>query len=341
MAIEAFLSIPKRIYPPKREVGERTINLSDIEPRIERISMLSDEDFWKSLKKDNSTNIWNNLSRRKKIDFIKILNKQASKSVMILEETEGYLEIHNDKYKVKATRLKDKRIVGAEYSICESMPFSNERAFGCCSGFLIGPKLVLTVGHCIYDKVGEKWVKKTIKEISKMHVLLSYGGKPNDYEGALIDNSRVCKVKRCVDSEFDGVRDWAILELEDSIIGIEEISINTLPIKKGKQLYMLGHPLGLPLKFTHSGQVIRTSDNLYYCNLDGFGGNSGSPVFCAKTFQLVGVFSEGNEDLEANEDKECMEFAIEDKSTEEMRGESVQYLNRIKKCLEHHNHNHN
>jgi V8-like Glu-specific endopeptidase len=45
-------------------------------------------------------------------------------------------------------------------------------------------------------------------------------------------------------------------------------------------LYMLGLPYGLPVKFVGNGSVQRnTQKDFLESNLDAFGGNSGSPTF--------------------------------------------------------------
>ena len=65
----------------------------------------------------------------------------------------------------------------------------------------------------------------------------------------------------------------------------------------GNQVYMLGHPMGLPLKFTPDGTIGKQyRDDFRNTNLDAFSGNSGSPVFSVKEKKLIGIFTKGRPD---------------------------------------------
>ncbi|MGK7898838.1 MAG: serine protease [Xenococcus sp. (in: cyanobacteria)] len=51
-------------------------------------------------------------------------------------------------------------------------------------------------------------------------------------------------------------------------------------IKDEKNVFVIGHPSGLPLKFANGTQVRDHSPSSFFvANLDTYGGNSGSPVF--------------------------------------------------------------
>jgi hypothetical protein len=45
--------------------------------------------------------------------------------------------------------------------------------------------------------------------------------------------------------------------------------------KKGDEVYALGHPNGLPLKYSFGGEVISAADSIFVATLDTFSGNSG------------------------------------------------------------------
>ena len=56
---------------------------------------------------------------------------------------------------------------------------------------------------------------------------------------------------------------------------------------------MIGHPCGLPLKCAPGASIDDFTDNYFRADLDVYSGNSGSPVFCAETHELIGIVSRG------------------------------------------------
>ena len=64
---------------------------------------------------------------------------------------------------------------------------------------------------------------------------------------------------------------------------------------------MLGHPSGLPMKYTGGAKAFEIEDNYFTTNLDSFGGNSGSPVFNAKTLEVEGILVRGDVDYTPDE----------------------------------------
>src|SRR5690606_1303106 len=55
-------------------------------------------------------------------------------------------------------------------------------------------------------------------------------------------------------------------------------------VEKDADIYVIGHPVGLPTKFADGAKVFQNDQDGYFVtNLDTFGGNSGSAVFNAKT----------------------------------------------------------
>lgn len=58
---------------------------------------------------------------------------------------------------------------------------------------------------------------------------------------------------------------------------------------------MLGHPSGLPMKWTTSAEVKENVEQKDYfkADLDAFSGNSGSPIFSDETHQVIGMLVEG------------------------------------------------
>lgn len=196
-------------------------------------------------------------------------------------------------------------------SLCEDERFRDQVNLGSCSGFLAGPKTLVTAGHCaknILDCENNKWVfgfKDTTTELSKDQV---YSCKKIITQKNIYDDKEVS--------------DYAVIELDRPVKGYVPLKLR----KHGRvmlntPLVVIGHPLGLPMKATDGGTVNRMNDlerknpiksfilraHYFNANLDAYGGNSGSPVFNKRSGEVEGILIEGETDFVYNSKRECHE----------------------------------
>lgn len=93
------------------------------------------------------------------------------------------------------------------------------------------------------------------------------------------------------------VGDWVVLRLERPVTHLGPLAPTRFARpRRGRAVYALGHPRGLPLKLTDSARVLATDGATFRTDLDTYVGNSGSPVFDATTHSLVGLVVEGQKD---------------------------------------------
>jgi V8-like Glu-specific endopeptidase len=85
--------------------------------------------------------------------------------------------------------------------------------------------------------------------------------------------------------------DWALVRLDRKVEGQEIAALSKRSVFHEQPLYVLGHPCGLPLKYAPGGLVKSIEKAYFMSELDLFSGNSGSPVFCAETHEMVGIVS--------------------------------------------------
>lgn len=162
-----------------------------------------------------------------------------------------------------------------------------------CSGFLVGPDLLVTAGHC-GTNTGE--VRNTSDNYCEAYTWLF------DFRvGTNVDrvpNKNIYKCKEmiyAVQVEEDGnTYDFALIRLERAVTDRTPLKLATKSVEQGDRVTMLGHPMGLPLKYTSNAAVFEPkSGRSFLTNLDAFAGNSGSPVFNI-TNEVVGVLIAGN-----------------------------------------------
>ncbi len=178
-----------------------------------------------------------------------------------------------------------------EWSMSE-FPFSPKERFygepqlsdGWCSAALIGPDLVLTAGHCVDEEI-----------CPRLKVLFDF---VLDEHGRVSASRREDEVYQC--GQVKGVwnpggEDWALIRLTKTVKNRRPLPINTTGarIKPGTQVFTMGYPYSVPLKVSSRATVRsnQPSKNLFLADLDVMPGNSGGPVFNAKTLLIEGVVS--------------------------------------------------
>lgn len=175
---------------------------------------------------------------------------------------------------------------GYKYMLKPGTRFYNQPIGAFCSGVLVAPDIIATAGHCIKEP-------------------LAVYGSPVFVFGYQMDGPRtpVTMVNKVYIAEKIIARkllktgeDFCLIKLKEPVKYIRPVTLSTDQVKKGDKLYMLGHPTGLPQKYTPNGIVNNVDGFTYTVTLDAFGGNSGSPVF-NKKHELVGLLVRGAQDF--------------------------------------------
>lgn len=172
-------------------------------------------------------------------------------------------------------------------NICSSQRFSHQQAVSICTGFLIGKNRLVTAGHCI--KNGQCKTHKWVFDYQLDSGKDSFVGQ--------IENKHIYGCKRVVDwkQTFFLKEDWAVIELDRAVLDRTPLALSNQTPLPGTQLFTIGTPSGLPLKVA-KGNVRKLNVAYFTSNLDTFGGNSGSPVFNAKTGLVEGILVRGQKD---------------------------------------------
>jgi HEAT repeat protein/V8-like Glu-specific endopeptidase len=248
-------------------------------------------------------------SKKLEISLISLVKKQAeSIACLVLKDTlikkeEGW-QFHPMTPTLSQTI--ERQFQAENVSFGEQEAFKDELAPGFGTAFLVGERLALTSAHCVCVKDSDILDQKVIEQARLIFGFHEINGKPSDYFFA---NNKVYHIKKVVAHQFTRIRDksnsytewtdWALLELNEEV-PFTPLRMNmTEKVADKIELYMLGHPSGLPLKFTGGGFVQgNTHKDFFECNLDAFGGNSGSFVAAASTKLGSGMLCSGGTDYE-------------------------------------------
>lgn len=226
--------------------------------------------------------------------------------------------------------------------LCKDEQFANQPSTTDCTGFLIAEDLFVTAGHCAteLDTIAED--EKT-PECSTHSWMFDYS---TDLNGKIslknVDAKKLVGCKKVIYAEFSSKVDFAIIQLDRKLPGRHFFELDANPIQENDDIFVMGHPSGLPLKIATDAKVFSTHDNYFSTNLDTFGGNSGSPVFNTRTSEVVGVLSRGDIDyvMDEYEGESCRRVNRCDSSRENciedhpgIDGEHVTHIELVKERL--------
>jgi V8-like Glu-specific endopeptidase len=196
---------------------------------------------------------------------------------------------------------------------------------GLCSGFLVGPDLLVTAGHCIKNDFACKdnfWVFDFRAELT--------GTSKAPY----FDSESVYRCKKVIAQKLVGTgADYALIQLDRKVRDREPLKVRTEgKVKDGKEIVVIGHPSGLPTIIA-GGAIVRknTNPDFFQSNLDTFGGNSGSAVFNAETGLVEGILVRGETDYRWDAEAKCRRVFQCD--NDKCRGEDVTRITVIKELM--------
>jgi hypothetical protein len=177
-----------------------------------------------------------------------------------------------------------------KYRLCSSEPFARQPV-GCFgSGVLVAPDVVATAGHCV----------KGAADLEQVRFVFGFALTAQDEPRTIFADDDVYDGKALIGRRYTPDRtDWALVRLDRRVVGRVPVPFR----KSGKiadddPVFVVGHPCGLPQKIAAGARVGQNAiDSHFSANLDTYGGNSGSPVFGAKSLQLEGLLVRGQTDF--------------------------------------------
>jgi len=175
---------------------------------------------------------------------------------------------------------------GELYNLCRCEPFYEQpvAAGAMCTGVLVAADVVATAAHFVNESnvralgfIFGYQMADPVSPVIRFHHEKIYRGikilhRKDDTRGINATGS-----------------DWVLVQLDRPVEGQEIAALSRRPAFPGQNLYVLGYPCGLPLKYA-PGPVVRNTEQVYFMSrMDIYSGNSGSPVFCAETHEMVGM----------------------------------------------------
>lgn len=209
-----------------------------------------------------------------------------------------YLKETNNGYILTYSTLKEReiRINGSLIKLCDHERFLDQINPAIGTAWSYKDNLIVTAKHCF-----------TAKNLMDYRFVFDFFDSNSK---DIISKDRVFQPLRKVNiNPEDSAMDFMIIQVNTNIPPSRYARLESAPSgiiqKKVTKLYMIGHPLGLPLKYTPNGQVEDLTDYVLKTNLDAYAGNSGSPVFNSKSNKVVGILLSGNQDFNVTASNCC------------------------------------
>ncbi|MCX6245881.1 MAG: serine protease [Bacteroidetes bacterium] len=206
----------------------------------------------------------------------------------------SYLTETDTGYTIKASKLCYKFVTAGSVSLqlCRSEKFIEEICASTGTGWAYKDNLIVTATHCF----------KKNNETDYSNYLFIFDFLEID-SGAIISKTRVFRpVGKVTLKPEDKNLEFTIIQVDRPVPEFRYAELDNVPPSSinpiTTRLFMLGHPLGLPLKYAPDGKISYSADNYFITNLNAYAGNSGSPVFRSGTKKVVGMLVCGNNDFE-------------------------------------------
>ena len=172
----------------------------------------------------------------------------------------------------------------------EMMSASGNRYLG--TGWIAGPKLIITAAHCVYDKSDGGWVTS---------VKVFPGRSETTSPEKFFTSTNFRAPKKWVDDEDENCDYGAILLEEDigSILGYFSIGCQSDDFLTNSMVNISGYPGSRAgeIQLHHANRILKVSSSKIYYDVDTEGGQSGSPIWVYEEENhipmVVGVHSSG------------------------------------------------
>ena len=182
------------------------------------------------------------------------------------------------------------------FNLCGNIPFSTQPSVGIGTAFITDKTTMMTAAHVMNEPV-ERYA-------------IVFGFELNNQLGIvdhIIHKTNIFFPKTKLQSL--AALDVMTFEVDRPFDRLPLTMGNSRQLAEGHEVYMIGHPAGIPKKITaNAGIMDNQHPQYFYTSLDSFRGNSGAPVFDFYNNTVIGVMVSGGLDYTFTGD--CYELNI-------------------------------
>jgi V8-like Glu-specific endopeptidase len=233
----------------------------------------------------------------------RVIQKQTESTPALIRKN-MLVQLPDGNYRLQGTSLSER------FKMCEEAMFAKQSLIANCSSALVGKNKILTAAHCISNN--QKDIEKGLEEY---FVVFDYKVQGPGLLPSIIAKENVFTLKKSLYYNFDTSMsktaiDLMVIEL-DRQVHRPILKVNTqFQYNAETPVYMLGHPLGVPLKLSSNGTILaqKAMPNSFRHDLDAFSVNSGSPVFDLLSNEIIGVHVRGTGPNTSKYEQDCHDW---------------------------------
>lgn len=175
---------------------------------------------------------------------------------------------------------------GEQEHVPSDAPIYQQPQAALATGVLVAPNLIATAAHVITGYI-----------LSDLRFVFGFRMAADGSPPTRLGASQVYPAQGVVGMHFDPSQgiDWALIMTDRPVVGHTPVQLrrSRWPAR-GTPLYLIGHPWGLPSKYTSGGAMHMDDDPAYFhARLAVFDHDSGSPAFSAVDDALEGIYDGG------------------------------------------------
>lgn len=233
-----------------------------------------------------------------------LVDATIPREISMLARSVGALFLKGDVSFRNGQMWRESDSLGQAYGLCSHERFINQPSSAECTGFLITPTRMVTAGHCLQAPI-------TCNDIIWAFDYTE-GQYSWDGERLGLPQSKTYRCKKILARHNNRHLDYAVIELDRPVEDRWPLKLgNTAHLQPGEEIFALGFPQGIPMIWSSVGKVRRHEGRFkIFAQIDLSEGNSGSPIFASKSFDVLGVLIEGEEDLRRNRKNSCKESVL-------------------------------
>lgn len=180
------------------------------------------------------------------------------------------------------SRMKVKNY-GKTLNLCDIEPFHHQSvvAGSMCTGFLVKEDVIATAAHFANESNVKALRFVFGYQLEEPYAQVDKFSNKNIYKGVDI-------IGRFL-NRSGTVSDWALVRLDRNVEGQRVASLSKKEIFCDQPIYVIGHPMGLALKYAPGACVSSVEETYFSADLDVYSDNAGSPIFDSDTHEVIGI----------------------------------------------------
>ena len=177
---------------------------------------------------------------------------------------------------------------GKTFNLVDSEPFHHQSivAGRLYTGFLVKEDVIATAAHFTDENNAAALRFLFGYKMEEPYARVEKIPKENIYNGVKIIGRKLVRK--------GNISDWALVQLDRRVEGKRIAKLSKKEIFRDQSIYVIGHPMGLPLKFAPGANIRNVEKTFFWADLNIYSGNSGSPVFDNNTHEVIGMVVRGH-----------------------------------------------